>query len=77
LNIGINCFRTYVENWYNQRFQNVIYHHSPDPKIKAMICSILAGYAWDINNPFVNESEYRFNWLADICQASQQDINNE
>ena len=70
LKIGINCFRTYVENWYNQRFQDVVYYQEPDPQIKAMICSILAGYAWDKNNPFVNDSENKLNLLADICQAS-------
>ncbi|WP_241576429.1 NAD(P)/FAD-dependent oxidoreductase [Rosenbergiella collisarenosi] len=70
LKIGINCFRTYVENWYNQRFQDVVYYQDPDPHIKAMICSILAGYAWDKNNPFVSDSENKLNLLADICQAS-------
>ncbi|WP_241606019.1 NAD(P)/FAD-dependent oxidoreductase [Rosenbergiella epipactidis] len=77
LKIGINCFRTYVENWYNRRFQNIIYYHNPDPKIKAMICSILAGYAWDITNPFVQDSERKFNQLANLCQDSLDGAHNE
>ena len=77
LKVGINCFRTYVENWYNRRFQDIIYYHDPDPKIKAMICSILAGYAWDITNPFVQDSEKKLNLLADICQKSLDGTHNE
>ena len=32
-----------------------------------MICSILAGYAWDENNPFVSESRRRLRMLSDVC----------
>jgi hypothetical protein len=33
-----------------------------------MISAILAGYAWDKNNPFVAQSERRLNVLAQLCQ---------
>jgi hypothetical protein len=32
-----------------------------------MICSILAGYAWDERNPFVAEPKRRLRMLAEIC----------
>jgi hypothetical protein len=32
-----------------------------------MICSILAGYAWDTNNPYVRDSERRLKVLAELC----------
>ncbi len=37
-----------------------------------MICSILAGYAWDQENPYVNKTERRLAALVDICQESDE-----
>ncbi len=68
LMVGVNTFRTYVEAWYDTRFQQVIFAEDPNPKIKQMICSILAGYAWDETNPFVAESSRRLSTLVKMCQ---------
>jgi flavin-dependent dehydrogenase len=65
---GVNTFRTYVQAWYDGRFQDVIFYEEPNPRIKQMICSILAGYAWDLNNPFVKDSERRLNMVVELCQ---------
>ena len=65
---GVDTFRTYVQAWYDGRFQDVIFYESPNPKIKQMISAILAGYAWDENNPFVTESERRLNMIVELCQ---------
>ncbi|ASJ98206.1 NAD(P)/FAD-dependent oxidoreductase [Shewanella marisflavi] len=65
---GVDTFRTYVQAWYDGRFQDVIFYQEPNPKIKQMICSILAGYAWDENNPFVAESERRLNMVVELCR---------
>ena len=65
---GVDTFRTYVEAWYDGRFQEVIFFDKPDEKIKQMICSILAGYAWDEANPFVNDSERRLNMIVELCR---------
>ncbi|MGZ9896957.1 NAD(P)/FAD-dependent oxidoreductase [Shewanella gaetbuli] len=65
---GVNTFRTYVQAWYDGRFQDVIFYQQANPAIKQMICSILAGYAWDTNNPFVAESERRLNTVVALCQ---------
>ncbi|WP_305419688.1 NAD(P)/FAD-dependent oxidoreductase [Photobacterium leiognathi] len=67
LMVGVNTFRTYVEGWYSGELQKVIFYTDPEPKIKQMVCSILAGYAWDQNNPFVAQSERRLRTLAEIC----------
>lgn len=67
LMVGVNTFRTYVEGWYSGELQKVIFYTDPEPKIKQMVCSILAGYAWDHNNPFVAQSERRLRTLAEIC----------
>jgi flavin-dependent dehydrogenase len=67
---GVDTFRTYVEGWYDGSFQDVIFHASPSPRIKRMICSILAGYAWDERNPYVAESRRRMTALARVCSSS-------
>lgn len=67
---GVDAFRTFVTAWYDQRFQDIIFHHTQLDNVKAMICSILAGYAWDEKNPYVKDSERRVNVLAEICRAA-------
>ncbi|WP_437881883.1 NAD(P)/FAD-dependent oxidoreductase [Pseudomonas sp. LRF_L74] len=64
---GVDTFRVYVEGWYEGAFQDVIYYDKSSPDIRAMISSILAGYAWDLNNPYVAEPRRRLRVLAEIC----------
>lgn len=66
---GVDTFRTYVEAWYDCRFQEAIFYQQPDVTIKQMICSILAGYAWDQKNPFVSESKRRLNMVVELCRS--------
>ena len=65
---GVDTFRVYVDAWYDGRFQDVIFHPHQKPEIKAMISSILAGYAWDEHNPYVKNARARFNTLAELCR---------
>lgn len=69
LMVGVNTFRTYVEGWYSGTLQDVIFYQDPNPKIKQMVCSILAGYAWDQTNPYVKDSQRRLMTLAEICRS--------
>lgn len=64
---GVSTFRVYVEAWYDGRFQRVMFAKNKTPGIRKMICSILAGYAWDESNPFVADAERRLNMLAELC----------
>ncbi len=64
---GVDAFRAYVEGWYDGRFQDVIFHRNGSPEIRRMICSILAGYAWDESNPYVAEPQRRLRVLAELC----------
>lgn len=66
---GVDAFRAFVTSWYDERFQSIIFHHTQLAKVKALICSVLAGYAWDQSNPFVQDGERRINVLAEICRA--------
>lgn len=64
---GVDTFRVYVEGWYQGSFQDVIYYEKASPEIRRMICSILAGYAWDASNPYVAEPRRRLGVLAELC----------
>jgi hypothetical protein len=68
LKLGVDTFRTFVEAWYDGRFQDIAFAKHQSPAVKAMVSSILAGYAWDTENPYVKESQRRINTLAEICR---------
>lgn len=67
LGVGIKSFKAFVEGWYNGDLRKVIFYPNPDPKAKNMICAILAGYAWDSDNPLVKHSKRRLRALAESC----------
>ncbi|MDL0096218.1 hypothetical protein [Campylobacter vicugnae] len=69
LMFGINTFRTYVEGWYNTKFQDIIYTKQENHIVKRQICSILAGYAWDRDNPYAVKSNEALEALAKICKS--------
>lgn len=66
---GVDTFRAYVEGWYEGTFQDVIFYQGGSPEIRGMICSILAGYAWDTRNPFVAEPKRRLRMISELCAA--------
>lgn len=61
---GVNTFRTYVMSWYDGTLDTIFFADEPDPEIKSMICSVLAGYVWDTNNPYVQEHNNAVHKLA-------------
>ena len=70
LRAGVKTFRRFVESWYEGGFQKIIYHPQQQPEVRDMISSILAGYAWDTNNPYVaDDSGRRMRVLEQLCGA--------
>ncbi|QKW58708.1 NAD(P)/FAD-dependent oxidoreductase [Stenotrophomonas sp. NA06056] len=70
LRAGVKTFRRFVESWYEGGFQKIIYHPDQQPQVRDMISSILAGYAWDTNNPYVaDDSGRRMRVLEELCSA--------
>ncbi|MCP8900125.1 NAD(P)/FAD-dependent oxidoreductase [Gilvimarinus xylanilyticus] len=69
---GVDTFRVFVDAWYSGLFQDVIFFPNQAPSVREMISSILAGYAWDKDNPFVAQSQRRLNALGQFC-ASESD----
>jgi flavin-dependent dehydrogenase len=64
---GVATFREFVEAWYDGRLPRIIFNQRQTPRIRSMISSVLAGYAWDCTNPFVDASRRRLNSLAEAC----------
>ena len=64
---GVDTFRAYVNSWYAGSLQDIIFAEAESSTVRKMICSILAGYAWDEGTPFVREPERRLRALAEIC----------
>ena len=73
LKAGVDVFKHFVMSWYDTELQNVIFFQKEDNDVKSMICSILAGYAWDQENPYVNKTERRLSALVDICRQGNED----
>ena len=70
---GVETFRTFISAWYEGSFQDVVfYRHLKNVEqknnIKQMICSILAGYVWDENNPYVKNPRLRLKTLIELCR---------
>jgi flavin-dependent dehydrogenase len=65
---GIETFRHFIAAWYDGRLQDIIFARRTEPRIQRMICSVLAGYAWDETNPFVAQPGRRITALAEVCR---------
>jgi flavin-dependent dehydrogenase len=68
---GIDTFRTYVTTWYNGDLHEIFFAEKPDPEVKKKICSVLAGYVWDENNPFVKKHDRAIRSLADMLRREK------
>jgi hypothetical protein len=65
---GVDAFRTYVNGWYEGSLQRAIFNQPPgSDRIKSMVTSILAGYAWDEENPFVRRPQETLDMVAALC----------
>jgi flavin-dependent dehydrogenase len=61
---GVNTFRTYVNTWYEGVLDTIFFADDQDPLIKSQICSVLAGYVWDMSNPYVKNHQTAVHKLA-------------
>jgi len=56
LYVGIDTFRACVSTWYDESLQRIIFNKPPEANdIVRHLTSVLAGYAWDRENPIVRE----------------------
>ncbi len=69
LMLGVDTFRGYVETWYEGALQEVMFSASQPPRLRNMMCGVLAGYAWDKQNPYVGQSGRRLRTMAQIIRS--------
>ncbi len=65
---GVNTFRSYVNTWYDGTLDTIFFADNPDLQIKSQICSVLAGYVWDLDNPYVKFHHNALNKLASMIE---------
>ncbi len=68
---GINTFRTYVTSWYNGDLHEIFFTENPNLGVKQQICSVLAGYVWDMENPFVKKHARAISSLAHLLRQEK------
>jgi flavin-dependent dehydrogenase len=61
---GVNTFRSYVMAWYEGTLDTIFFADNQDPLINSQICSVLAGYVWDLSNPYVKDHQHGLHRLA-------------
>jgi hypothetical protein len=69
LKAGVDTFRVFVEAWYEGVFQKIIFHPRKSDEMRRKVTSILAGYAWDRNNPLVSEPRRSLAALDKLCDT--------
>jgi flavin-dependent dehydrogenase len=63
---GVDTFRSYVMAWYEGTLDTIFFAENQDPLIKSQICSVLAGYVWDLENPYVKNHKTGLHRLASM-----------
>ena len=64
---GVDTFRTFVNAWYEDKLPTIFFSPHKPEGVKNQVCSVLAGYVWDKNNPCVQQHERAVNALAAVC----------
>lgn len=67
---GVDTFRSFVNAWYDRTLHTILFAPEINPEFKRMICSALAGYVWDLDNPFVSNHQRKLSQLARIIDKT-------
>lgn len=69
---GVDVFRTYVMAWYDGTLQKIFFEEQKVDEVVQQICSVLAGYVWDMNNPFVKDHHTAITRLVRLIELSRK-----
>jgi len=73
LKSGVDTFKTYVQAWYDGSLQDIFFASPANHQIKQQICSVLSGYVWDLNNPYVQKHKQRIQTLGDYVKMKKSE----
>lgn len=65
--MGVETFRTFVNAWYDGRLPTIFYSPLKPESFQNQICSVLAGYVWDQDNPCVRQHQRVVDAIANSC----------
>ncbi len=68
---GVDTFRSYVMAWYDGTLDKIFFADHVNKELKNMICSVLAGYVWDQDNPYVKDHKTALKKLARLIEIEQ------
>jgi flavin-dependent dehydrogenase len=71
---GVDTFRSYVMAWYEGTLDTIFFADNQDLLIKSQICSVLAGYVWDLDNPYVKNHKHGLHRLATIIDYRDSQV---
>lgn len=66
---GTDVFRTFVDAWYDGTLETIFFAPAIRDEFRRQICSVLAGYVWDEQNPFVARHHHRVRQLARLIEG--------
>ena len=73
---GVDTFRSYVMAWYEGTLDTIFFADNQDPIIKSQICSVLAGYVWDLDNLYVKNHKTWLHRLASMITYRDSQLSN-
>jgi flavin-dependent dehydrogenase len=73
---GVDTFRSYVMAWYEGTLDTIFFAENQDPVIKSQICSVLAGYVWDLDNVYVKNHKTWLHRLASMITYRDSQVSN-
>jgi flavin-dependent dehydrogenase len=73
---GVDTFRSYVMAWYEGTLDTIFFANNQDALIKSQICSVLAGYVWDLDNPYVKNHKTWLHRLASVITYRDSQLSN-
>jgi flavin-dependent dehydrogenase len=68
---GLDVFINYIDAWYNGGLQSTFFYKGIQEATKRQIISVLAGYVWDLNNPFVKNHKRLLSSLIRVVQMEK------
>jgi len=71
---GVNVFATYVKEWYTGNLQTLFFHEKINHNVRQKICSVLAGYVWNEENPFVKKHDNVIRNMAYLIENEKSAI---
>jgi flavin-dependent dehydrogenase len=67
--MGVETFRTFVNAWYDGRLHSIFFSPLKPEIFLNQICSVLAGYVWDQENPCVRQHQRMVDSIAKACSV--------